>query len=292
MAPAARTDRDRSGDRAGEVWTEARGTRVVGGTARRVRAADLRASAARRQGATSTDDRDDAPATFESYEMSTRAVAETAADRLIAADLARLTMPVDGFARGRLRDSFAADRDGGARRHNAIDLGAPTGTPVVAAAPGTVRKIHTSAKGGQTVYVLGRDGCTVFYYAHLSRYAPGLREGQRVAAGDRIGDVGATGNAQGAHLHFAIWKSPSADAFWSGAALNPYPYLRGDIAPPEPPLVATRSDDPDDERPAPRTEPPRIETVRAETVRAESPRVTPQPPPTPRAAPLPRRGGW
>ncbi len=288
-APAAHTGRDR----AGEVWTEARGARVVGGTARRVRDSDLRASAARRQAASDGDDRRDDDAVTvvaESYEISTRAVAETSADRLIAADLLRLTMPVDGFARGRLRDTFAADRDGGVRRHNAIDLGAPTGTPVLAAAPGTVRKIHTSTKGGQTVYVLGRDGRTVFYYAHLSRYAPGLREGQRLAAGDRIGDVGATGNAQGAHLHFAIWKSPSADAFWSGAALNPYPYLRGDIAPPAPLIVASRPIDVNDERPPLRPAPPRTGTVRAEPSPATPPRVTP--PSAPQAAPLPRRGGW
>lgn len=248
----------------GGAWSSAPragGVRVVGGTARTVRAEDLRASRANRERVPV------APRPPVSPEP-----IRADADARITADLAVLTMPVEGFPRERLRDTFTADRDGGARLHNAIDLGAPTGTPVLAAAPGTVRKIHTSAKGGLSVYVLGRDGHTVFYYAHLSRYAPGLTEGQRVETGDRLGDVGATGNAQGPHLHFAIWRSTSGDAFWRGEPLNPYPYLRGAF-PVAPPAVA-------DAAPVPEARPVSGASARRAPVPAE---VRPVPE---------RRSGW
>ena len=163
-------------------------------------------------------------------------------------------MPVAGFDPARLRDTFDDARSGG-RTHRAIDLMAPRGTPVVAAADGVVRKLHRSALGGITLYVLLPDDRTVHYYAHLDRYARGLEEGQRVRAGDRLGDVGDTGNATTPHLHFAVWRSPSPDRFWDGEKVNPYPLLRrladaGDrpsavVAPP----VAER-------RPAPRPAPP------------------------------------
>lgn len=258
--------------------------RVVGGTARTVRDEDLRASRANRT--RSARPADATPVPVRTTVARVDGDARDAAAR-VAADLAAITMPVEGFSRDRLRDSFGADRDGGARRHNAIDLGAPTGTPVLAAAPGTVRKLHTSAKGGITVYVLGRDGRTVFYYAHLSRYAPGLREGQRVEAGDRLGDVGATGNAQGAHLHFAIWRATSPDAFWSGTPLNPYPYLRGTVpvAPvhlAEAPDVPVRRIDPDGPS-GPAVDPGSLEA-------APAARRTVEPAPRPTSAP--RRGRW
>lgn len=258
----------------GGTWVSGPRRVVVGGTARTVRDEDLRASRANR---TRPDANRPAPSPVAVRTAAAPVDVDVRdAEALIAADLAALTMPVDGFSTARLRDSFTADRDGGARRHNAIDLGAPTGTPVVAAAPGTVRKLHTSTKGGITVYVLGRDGRTVFYYAHLSRYAPGLREGQRVNAGDRLGDVGATGNAQGAHLHFAIWRSPSADSFWSGVPLNPYPYLRGAV-PVAPPSLAEAA-------PAPVR---RIDPAAAEAAERTSRSV-----PVERPATAPRRGRW
>ena len=78
---------------------------------------------------------------------------------------------------------------------------------MVAAAPGTVEKLFfTQGGGGITAYVRSADGRWIYYYAHLSAYAPGLHEGQRVRRGAPVGWVGNTGNANpaGPHLHFAI----------------------------------------------------------------------------------------
>ena len=137
-----------------------------------------------------------------------------------------LAVPVAGVAPGDLVDTFEAARSEG-RTHNAIDILAPRGTPVVAVAPGEVLRLFTSDKGGLTVYQLADDGRTVYYYAHLDAYAPGLRAGQRLRRGDRVGTVGDSGNAApgNTHLHFAIWRSPGRDDFWDGEPVNPYPLL-------------------------------------------------------------------
>ena len=107
---------------------------------------------------------------------------------------------------------------------------APVGTPVVAAAPGTVERIFFSdGGGGNTVYVRSEDGLWSYYYAHLSAYAPGLREGQRVRRGTPIGYVGHSGNASpdGPHLHFAINRMDPGDRWHEGTPVNPYPLLAG-----------------------------------------------------------------
>jgi peptidoglycan LD-endopeptidase LytH len=139
----------------------------------------------------------------------------------------RLLVPVVGVEGRDLVDTFTQSRSEG-RSHNAIDIMAPKGTPVVAAAAGRVRRLHTSERGGLTVYVLLPDGHTVHYYAHLDAYAPGLKAGQAVRAGDFLGTVGETGNvAPGSpHLHFAIWTAPDSLGFWDGAPINPYPLLK------------------------------------------------------------------
>ena len=141
---------------------------------------------------------------------------------------ADLTIPVVGLTPADLVDTFDDARSEG-RVHDAIDILAPRGTPVVAAAPGVVARLFESEKGGRTVYVLGADRRTVYYYAHLDGYAPGLADGQTVRRGQAIGTVGSTGNAspEAPHLHFAIWTAPSAEAFWDGVPLNPYPLLGG-----------------------------------------------------------------
>jgi murein DD-endopeptidase MepM/ murein hydrolase activator NlpD len=140
---------------------------------------------------------------------------------------AGLAIPVVGVKASQLVDTYTQARAGGARRHDAIDIMAPAGKPVVAAAPGRVEKLFNSQGGGITAYVRSNDGRWMFYYAHLSAYAPGLREGQALPRGALVGFVGATGNANpaGPHLHFAINRMEPGEKWWQGTAINPYPLL-------------------------------------------------------------------
>ncbi len=143
---------------------------------------------------------------------------------------AGLAIPVAGVKAGELVDTYTQARAGGARVHDAIDIMAPAGTPVVAAAPGRIEKLFFSQGGGGiTAYVRSDDGRWTYYYAHLSAYAPGLREGQRLRRGEPVGYVGATGNANpaGPHLHFAINRMNPGEKWWQGSPINPYPLLAG-----------------------------------------------------------------
>lgn len=142
----------------------------------------------------------------------------------------RYLLPVAGVKPDQLTDTFTQARSGGARVHDAIDIMAPRGTPVLAAAEGTVEKLFTSKAGGLTVYVRSPDRRTITYYAHLDAYVTGLREGQQLRAGQQIGTVGFSGNADPAapHLHFAIMQTtPDADWWEPATAINPYPLLAG-----------------------------------------------------------------
>lgn len=134
-----------------------------------------------------------------------------------------LLVPVLGVEREKLVNSFADDRGGG-RQHEAIDIMAPRGTPVVAVESGTVRKLFLSARGGLTIYQLAPNGTRIYYYAHLDRYAPGLEEGKRIERGEVIGFVGSTGNApaHAPHLHFAVMDLPPTREWWKGRAIDPY----------------------------------------------------------------------
>ena len=141
-----------------------------------------------------------------------------------------LAIPVAGVKAGDLVDTFTQARAGGARVHDAIDIMAPEGTPVVAAAPGTVEKLFFSnGGGGISAYIRSDDKRWSYYYAHLQRYAPGLAEGQRVARGTPIGTVGYTGNASpdGPHLHFAVNRMANGEKWYQGSPINPYPLLAG-----------------------------------------------------------------
>ena len=142
---------------------------------------------------------------------------------------AGLAIPVAGIRASQLTDTYTQARAGGARRHDAIDIMAPEGTPVVAAADGFVEKLFNSARGGLTVYVRSHDRRWTYYYSHLQRYEPGLAEGQQVKRGQRLGLVGHTGNASpaGPHLHFAINQMQANEKWWHGAPVNPYPLLAG-----------------------------------------------------------------
>jgi len=141
---------------------------------------------------------------------------------------AGLAIPVAGIKSGQLTDTYTASRAGG-RRHDAIDIMAPEGAPVIAAADGTIEKLFNSVRGGTTVYERSNDGRWTYYYAHLSAYAPGLAEGQKVRRGQVIARVGHTGDASaaGPHLHFAINQMGPGDRWWNGTPINPYPLLAG-----------------------------------------------------------------
>ena len=137
-----------------------------------------------------------------------------------------LLIPVAGVTDAQLKNTFR-ERRGSGRTHQAIDILAPFGTPVVAAIDGRIRKLFTSKAGGITIYQTDNAEEKIYYYAHLERYADGLREGMTISRGDVIGYVGTTGNAppNTPHLHFAIMILPPTKEWWKGEAIDPYPLL-------------------------------------------------------------------
>src|ERR1051326_5776664 len=144
---------------------------------------------------------------------------------LAQSSITHLGLPLQGLKPADLRDTFNEVHNG--HPHEAIDIMAPRGTPVRAAVSGTIRKLFLSKPGGNTIYEFDEDGEYSYYYAHLDRYAKGLREGMHVKRGDVIGYVGSTGNAdpRTPHLHFAVFELGPQRQWWSGKALNPYPGL-------------------------------------------------------------------
>jgi murein DD-endopeptidase MepM/ murein hydrolase activator NlpD len=143
------------------------------------------------------------------------------------ADTGPLLIPVEGVPPSALTDTFTQARAGGLHPHDAIDIMAARGRAVLAASDGRVEKLFWSKDGGRTVYQRSRDGRTLYYYAHLDAYAPGLHEGQALRRGQRIATVGSTGNADPAapHLHFAVHAMQPGDRWYGGRAVNPYPLL-------------------------------------------------------------------
>lgn len=146
-------------------------------------------------------------------------------------DARRISIPVRGVRAAELRDSFHEAR--GERTHEAIDILAPRGTPVVAADDGVIVKLFDSAAGGTTIYQFDPGAEWVYYYAHLERYAAGLDEGLEVRRGDLLGYVGTSGNAPEStpHLHFAISRLGPRKRWWKGRPINPYPILLGEPVP-------------------------------------------------------------
>ena len=140
-----------------------------------------------------------------------------------------LLLPVQGVAASDLRDTFDDGRDGDKRGHEAIDIIAPRGTPVLAADDGRIAKLFLSEPGGITVYQFDPSGQFAYYYAHLDRYADGLAEGQTVRRGAVLGYVGTSGNASpdAPHLHFALFRLGPEKQWWKGEPINPFEYLGG-----------------------------------------------------------------
>jgi murein DD-endopeptidase MepM/ murein hydrolase activator NlpD len=138
-----------------------------------------------------------------------------------------LTLPVQGIQREKLQDTFN-DTRGSSRKHEALDVLAPRNTPVLAVEDGKIAKLFLSDAGGITIYQFDPTVNYAYYYAHLERYADGLKEGDQVKRGQVLGYVGTTGNAprDTPHLHFAIFKLTSDKHWWQGSPIDPYSVLR------------------------------------------------------------------
>lgn len=136
-----------------------------------------------------------------------------------------LTIPVQGVRPTDLRDTYNEPRGG--RVHEALDIPAPRGTPVLSASDGKLLKLHNSKPGGLMVYAADATDRFIFMYGHLDRYADGLSEGMMLRRGQVIGYVGTTGNAPPAtpHLHFVISRGQPSVSWWKGTPINPYPLL-------------------------------------------------------------------
>jgi murein DD-endopeptidase MepM/ murein hydrolase activator NlpD len=125
-----------------------------------------------------------------------------------------------------IKDNFDQPR-GTERHHEALDIMAPKGTKVVAAADGKVAKLFTSKPGGLTIYQFDPTEKYAYYYAHLDRYADGIKEGMEIKRGDTIGYVGVSGNSDpnAPHLHFAVFELTPEKQWWKGTPVDPYPLL-------------------------------------------------------------------
>jgi peptidoglycan LD-endopeptidase LytH len=141
----------------------------------------------------------------------------------------KLRLPLDGVKVESLEGDFAERRtDGQGHQHDAADIPAPRNTPIHAVEDGTIAKLFLSKAGGRTIYQFDPTLRFSYYYAHLERYAAGLREGQRVERGDVIGYVGTSGNAPETtpHLHFAVFVLTPERNWWQGVPIDPYLVFR------------------------------------------------------------------
>lgn len=157
------------------------------------------------------------PATVPSQGEAERSIPEADTDHPI--------VPIKGLPANKIKDTFYDNRDG--HEHDALDIPASRGTPVLAAVEGNVTKLFHSQQGGNTVYQFDDSGKFCYYYAHLDRYASGLKEGTLLRQGQVLGYVGTTGNAPPAapHLHFAIFRLGPEKSWWKGTAIDPLPLL-------------------------------------------------------------------
>jgi murein DD-endopeptidase MepM/ murein hydrolase activator NlpD len=143
----------------------------------------------------------------------------------------RLVIPVAGVRPAELNDTYGAPRSGG-RSHEGLDILAPEGTPVLAAATGVIVKRDSSARGGISLYQRDLDGRTIYFYGHLQRYRAGLKEGDLVRQGSVVAHVGQTGNAPPGtpHLHFSVYTVTDPNRWWRGRNINPCDLLPCGVA--------------------------------------------------------------
>ncbi len=144
------------------------------------------------------------------------------ADDVIQLRQRHLLLPLSNLRKEDLRDSF--DESRGNHIHEAIDILAPRNTAILAVEDGSIARLWYSVPGGITIYQFDPEQKYEYYYAHLERYADGLKEGDRLKRGQVIGYVGTSGNApkDTPHLHFTIFKLTEEKRWWQGTAINPY----------------------------------------------------------------------
>lgn len=172
-------------------------------------------------------DRPDADRPAKPAPTTTSPLASTPAPAASTRDTAGgLLIPVQGIDSSGISDTYDDPR-GSDRVHEALDIMAPAGTPVLATADGVIEKLFDSDNGGLTIYQFDPTEKWSYYYAHLQGYAPDLAEGDHVKRGEVIGYVGSTGNANDAapHLHFAVFELGPEKRWWQGTPVNPYPLL-------------------------------------------------------------------
>jgi murein DD-endopeptidase MepM/ murein hydrolase activator NlpD len=131
---------------------------------------------------------------------------------------AQLAFPVGGRSMQAIQSVFGAERDGGARSHDGVDIFAPRGTPVLAAAAGRAYRVGITNLGGKVVWVRDPVRNARLYYAHLD--SQHVRNGDRIEIGDTLGFVGNTGNARTTppHLHFGLYRTGEGP-------IDPTPFL-------------------------------------------------------------------
>ncbi|GHB85830.1 M23 family metallopeptidase [Persicitalea jodogahamensis] len=131
-----------------------------------------------------------------------------------------LAFPVEGRNSKQISSFWGANRDGGRRSHEGVDIFASRGTPALAAIDGFVSRVGTNGLGGNVIFLSDQSHGLNLYYAHLDSF--NVTSGKRVKLGDTLGFVGNTGNARttGPHLHFGIYQSGGR------GAIDPLPFIR------------------------------------------------------------------
>ncbi|MEX2467424.1 MAG: M23 family metallopeptidase [Gemmatimonadota bacterium] len=131
---------------------------------------------------------------------------------------AQLAFPVEGHGVRAIQSRFGVARDAGRRQHHGVDIFAPRGTPVIAAAAGRVNRVQVTNLGGKVVWLRDPVRNANLYYAHLDSQA--VSTGQEVSPGDTLGFVGNTGNARTTppHLHFGLYRRGEGP-------VDPFPFI-------------------------------------------------------------------